>query len=114
MSSCDYTDFRPVLEAMATGRAVIITDARGCRKTIFDFSPPDKSGSRTGRNGMLVTMKSADALAAAMERLIENPGLVAQMGAEGRRLVEEHYDVHKVNAVMMQAMGLLKTTDSSL
>ncbi len=86
---------RTVLEAMATGRAVITTDAPGCRETVID-----------GMNGFLVPPRDAAALAEAMERMIASPGLVQQMGAAGRRMAEEKYDVVKVNAVILAAMGL--------
>lgn len=86
---------RTVLEAMAMGRAVITTDAPGCRETVVD-----------GDNGFLVPVKSADALAEAMLRFIEQPELIAQMGQRSRRIAEEKYDVHKVNAQMLKGMGL--------
>lgn len=86
---------RTVLEAMAMGRAVITTDAPGCRETVVD-----------GDNGILVPVKSVDALVAAMERFINDKGLAQRMGARGRQMAEEKYDVHKVNAVMLREMGI--------
>jgi glycosyltransferase involved in cell wall biosynthesis len=86
---------RTILEAMAMGRPVVTTDAPGCRETVVP-----------GRNGFLVGVKDAGALAAAMERFIAEPALVVRMGAESRRMAEEKYDVHKVNAVILEAMGL--------
>lgn len=87
---------RTVLEAMAMGRAVITTDAPGCRETVVD-----------GDNGFLIPIKDADALAKAMLRFIEQPELIAEMGERSRGIAEEKYDVHKVNAQMLQGMGLL-------
>lgn len=86
---------RTVLEAMAMGRAVITTDAPGCRETVVD-----------GDNGFLVPIKDANALAQAMLRFIEKPELMAQMGQRSRIIAEEKYDVHKVNAQMLKGMGL--------
>ena len=86
---------RTVLEAMAMGRAVITTDAPGCRETVVD-----------GDNGFLVPIKDADALAKAMLRFIEQPELIVQMGQRSRVFAEEKYDVHKVNAQMLKGMGL--------
>lgn len=86
---------RTVLEAMAMGRAIVTTDAPGCRETVID-----------GENGFLVPVRDADALATAMRRFIDNPKLVASMGERSRAIAEEKYDVHKVNAVMMREMGL--------
>ena len=80
---------------MAMGRAVITTDAPGCRETVVD-----------GDNGFLVPHKDTDALAQAMLRFIEQPELIAQMGQRSRSIAEEKYDVHKVNAQMLEGMGL--------
>ena len=87
---------RTILEAMAMGRAVITTDAPGCRETVVD-----------GDNGFLVPIKDVDALAQAMLRFIEQPELIAQMGQRSRVIAEEKYDVHKVNAQMLVGMGLV-------
>ena len=58
------------------------------------------------RNGLLVPVRSVDALAAAMLRFADEPGLAQRMGASSRAMAEDRYDVHKVNAVMLRAMGL--------
>ena len=86
---------RTVLEAMAIGRAVITTDAPGCRETVEE-----------GGNGFLVPPRSARALAAAMLRFVETPSLAQTMGAESRRLAERKYDVGLVNRQMLQAMDM--------
>lgn len=86
---------RSTQEAMAMGRPVITTDAPGCRETVIG-----------GRNGFLVPPRDTDALATAMRRFIDAPELVGRMGAESRKLVEERFDVRKVNAAMIGAMGL--------
>lgn len=97
---------RTVLEAMATGRAVITTDAPGCREMVFDAGAPDADGVREGRNGFLIPARSSMALTAAMRRFLGQPELAARMGGEGRRLAEEHYDVRKVNREMLRFMSL--------
>ena len=86
---------RTVLEAMAMGRAVITTDAPGCRETVVD-----------GDNGFLVPVKDVNALADAMIKMVATPGLAASMGERSRRIAEEKYDVHKVNAAMLEGMGI--------
>ena len=86
---------RTVLEAMAMGRAVITTDAPGCRETVVD-----------GDNGFLVPVKDVNALADAMIKVIETPGLAASMGERSRQIAESKYDVHKVNAAMLAGMGI--------
>lgn len=86
---------RTVLEAMAMGRAVITTDAPGCRETVVD-----------GENGILVPVKAVDDLVEAMLRFMEQPDLAARMGQRSRQIAEEKYDVHRVNAVMLREMGI--------
>ena len=77
------------------GRAVITTDAPGCRETVVD-----------GDNGYLVPVQDVSALAAAMIKLVESPARVAAMGTRSRQMAEDKYDVHKVNAVMLREIGL--------
>jgi glycosyltransferase involved in cell wall biosynthesis len=85
-----------VLEAMAMGRPIVTTDAPGCRETVRD-----------GVNGYLVPARNAPALTAALERFVAEPGLIAAMGRQSRRFAVEKYDVHNVNAVILEAMGLV-------
>lgn len=86
---------RSVLEAMATGRPVITTDAPGCRETVED-----------GRNGYLVPVRSVAPLAEAMERFVQNPASVVSMGQESLRIARDKFDVHKVNRVLLEQMEL--------
>jgi len=86
---------RTVLEAMATGRAVITTNAPGCRETVVD-----------GHNGLIVPVRDVPALTRAMERFIEDPSLAERMGRRSREICEDKYDVKKVNAEMLRHMGL--------
>jgi glycosyltransferase involved in cell wall biosynthesis len=86
---------RSTQEAMAMGRAVITTDVPGCRETVID-----------GGNGYLVPVRDPQALANAMIRFIEAPELVTSMGRASRELAVKRFDVHKVNATMMAAMGI--------
>jgi len=86
---------RSVLEAMSMGRAVVTTDAPGCRATVRD-----------GLNGLLVPVRDSAALAAAMGWLAADRDLVARMGEAGRRIAEETYDVRKVTADILAFMDL--------
>jgi glycosyltransferase involved in cell wall biosynthesis len=86
---------RTVLEAMAMGRAIITTDAPGCRETVKD-----------GHNGYLVPVKSVAALVEAMQRFIDDPGLAARMGDSSRIVAVEKYDVGRVNAILLRQMGI--------
>jgi len=104
---------RTVLEAMAAGRPVITTDAPGCRETIREpvggwreTTEPNTWDLKVGRNGILIPARNADALARAMEFFLDCPQQIPALGAESRFYAEERYDVDKVNAAIMQALGL--------
>ncbi len=86
---------RTVLEAMATGRAVVTTDAPGCRQTIVD-----------GDSGLLVKPRNVGSLVDAMRELALNPARRAAMGQNARRRCVENYDVSHVNGVMMRHLGI--------
>lgn len=86
---------RSILEAMAMGRPIITTDAPGCRETVTQ-----------DRNGLLIPCRDSLALADCMQRFVSEPSLIAPMGQQSRRIACDRYDVHKVNAAMMEIMGL--------
>lgn len=86
---------RTILEALAMGRAVITTDAPGCRETVVN-----------GKNGFLVQPKSVDELIAAMETLILQPSLIISMSNESLQKARDDFDVHKVNDMMLIGMGI--------
>ncbi len=86
---------RSVLEAMSMGRAVITTDAPGCRETVID-----------GENGFLVRVAHANDIAEAMQKFIENRALIVTMGKKSREIAVQKYDVHKVNAEMLEFLEL--------
>lgn len=93
---------RSVLEAMAMGRPVVTTDVPGCRETVID-----------GRNGLLVPARSVEPLAQAMLKLARDPALRERMGSQGRQMVLERFDVHKVNAVLLDGIGLTPLTSEA-
>ena len=85
---------RSVLEAMAMGRPVITTDVPGCRDTV-----------EPGRNGLLVPPRDAQALAAAILELADDPARAARMGQESRKIAEEKYEVRKVTGDLLTFYG---------
>lgn len=87
---------RSVLEAMAMGRPVITCDAPGCRETV-----------EHGVNGLLIPVRDAQALAKAIDRLLQNPAEAEEMGEAGYALVARKYDVHLVNRAIMEITGLM-------
>lgn len=86
---------RTVLEAMSMGRAVITTDAPGCRETVID-----------GKTGFLVPVKDAEAVAEKMIKFIENPQLVVEMGNASAEYCREKFDVNKVNKDMCRYLEI--------
>jgi glycosyltransferase involved in cell wall biosynthesis len=84
---------RTLLEAMAIGRAIITTDAPGCRETVDG-------------NGFLVPVGSVDGLADAMMNFVCDPALATRMGRRSRELAEDRFAVHKVNAKVLDVIGL--------
>ena len=86
---------KTVLEAMAMGRAIITTDAPGCRETVKD-----------GENGYLIPVKDTQILVERMKFVIENPDKSAEMGQKGRQIVETKYDVDKVNQSILEIMDI--------
>lgn len=73
-----------VTEAMACGKPVIGTDVGGISDQIID-----------GFNGFLVPSKNPEAIAERIIWLINNPGKAKCMGRNGRRIVEEKFNIEK-------------------
>lgn len=86
---------KSALEALATGRPLIVADAVGCREVVED-----------GVNGFLVPPRDPQAIAQAMLRILEKPRLAGRMGAASRRTAEDTYDVRKVNGVICGTIGI--------
>ena len=86
---------RTVLEAMSMGRAVITTDAPGCRETVVD-----------GETGFLVPVQNAEAVAEKMCAFVENPELIKKMGQASAEYCRQKFDVRKVNADMCRYLKI--------
>lgn len=86
---------RSTQEAMAIGRAVITSDAPGCRETV-----------EQGVNGFIVPRWNAQALADKMIYLIENPTEITRMGNESHRIAVDKFDANKVNQRLMEILEL--------
>jgi glycosyltransferase involved in cell wall biosynthesis len=76
---------KALLEAAASARAIIATDVPGCREIV-----------RPGENGWLVPPRDVPALATALRQAIVQPGLCAEFGARGRRMVEREFSLEAV------------------
>ena len=69
-----------ILEAMAAGLPVVATRVGGVPELVVD-----------GETGLLVPAGDTRALAAALQRLVDDPDLRVRLGAAGRARVEEHF-----------------------
>ncbi|WP_316346893.1 glycosyltransferase family 4 protein [Desulfuromonas acetoxidans] len=74
-----------LVEAAACGRAVITTDAPGCRDAI-----------EPNVTGLLVPIKNSEALADAIQVLLESPKLRSDMGKAGRELAEKKFGIANI------------------
>ncbi len=74
-----------LIEAAACGRAVVTTNHSGCRDAIL----PNKTG-------ILVPVRDSQALADALQYLVEDPDKRKLMGQKGRMIAEEFFDVKQV------------------
>lgn len=83
-----------VLEALASGRAVITTDAPGCRESIRD-----------GIEGLIVPARDPRALAQAMERLIAAPETVCVMGRAARLRAETVFEASGIAHRVAEELG---------
>lgn len=86
---------KTVLEAMATGRPIVTTDAPGCRETVID-----------GVNGFLVPVQNIDELEKVVIKILNDTEVAKQFGRNSRKIAEDKYDVNKVNASILKIMGL--------
>lgn len=76
---------RSLMEAAAMSKPVVASDVSGCRQAVVE-----------GENGFLVPVKDSASLASKIKLLLGDASLAARMGARGRELAEERFDVEKV------------------
>lgn len=76
---------KALMEAAAAGRAVVTTDVPGCKDAII----PNKSG-------LIVPVKDSEALAKAIQDLINNPEKRKKMGYEGRKLATKEFAIENI------------------
>lgn len=75
-----------IMEAEATGRAILTSDNVGCRDAIVD-----------GDNGFLVTKTDYQALAGKCCEFIINQQKIVEMGKNSRKLAENQFDCNIIN-----------------
>jgi glycosyltransferase involved in cell wall biosynthesis/ribosomal protein S18 acetylase RimI-like enzyme len=72
---------RSAIEAAAMGKAMVLTDVRGCREV-----------ARDGGEALLVPPRDPDRLAAAILALVQDDALRAQLGAAARERALQRFD----------------------
>jgi len=89
---------RVLLEAAATGRALVGTDTAGVREVVHP-----------GKNGLLVPVRSTEELAEAITQLLERNNLarLEEYARYGRELVENGFSEEAVNKVYLEAVARL-------
>ncbi len=84
-----------LLEAAATGRALITTDIPGCREAVLD-----------GETGLLCQRADIESLVQCMERFLSlTTEERAAMGARGRKWMEQNFDRRDVVEMTVKAIG---------
>jgi glycosyltransferase involved in cell wall biosynthesis len=78
---------KSLIEACAVGRAIITTNAVGCRECVEE-----------GVNGFKVPVYSSKKLAKAIENLISDKKLIEKMGENSRKKAERDFDVKDVTS----------------
>jgi glycosyltransferase involved in cell wall biosynthesis len=81
------------LEAMASGRPVVIPDTPG----LIDYVVPEETG-------LVYPVGDEDELAKCVQRLVSDPAMAASMGAAGRRRVEQHFSTELQAARLAELM----------
>jgi glycosyltransferase involved in cell wall biosynthesis len=76
---------KSLIEAAACGLPLVTTDVPGCREVVTD-----------GENGLLVPVRDAQALAAAIAQLQDDPELAASLGRAARAKACAQFDENRV------------------
>lgn len=96
-----------VLEGLAYGRPMVVTDAEGPREILQD-----------GVSGLIVPRGTPERLADALARLLDDGALRERLAAEGLRLVRQEYDLPvvgtRIAAALRAVVGARETHPSEL
>jgi len=82
---------RTIIEAMMMAKPVVATSIRGSREEVIE-----------AETGILVPVKSADQLADAFRKILENRGWARELGEAGRRRALSLYDEKRVVRLQLQ------------
>jgi glycosyltransferase involved in cell wall biosynthesis len=91
---------RVLCEAAACARAVVTTDMPGCRDAMERGTDNNQQANNqhtaTQASGLLVPVRNAQALAQAIQTLLDMPEMRQDMGRAGRALAEAHFDIKHI------------------
>jgi glycosyltransferase involved in cell wall biosynthesis len=87
---------RVLVEASAAGLPIVTTDVPGCREVVTP-----------GKNGLLVPPRNVDALADALQCLVENREKRSEMRIASRKIFEEKFTSDSVRAALNQCYAKL-------
>jgi len=87
---------RVLMEAAASGRAIVTTDVPGCREIV-----------RHETNGLVVEPKNVFALTEAIRRLLDDPALRLKMGNQGREIAVNEFSQKAVIAETLDLYQIL-------
>lgn len=86
-----------LIEAAASGRAIVTTDVPGCRDVV-----------ENGKVGLVVAVRDSVALAAALKTLMLDSDLRYQLGTKARHRAEKFYGKEEIIALTLQLYGAQK------
>ena len=75
-----------LLEVQAMGLPIVATSVGGVGEAVIN-----------GKTGFLVPERNVEALSERLNYLIEHPELWPKFGRSGKKFVEEHFDIKKLN-----------------
>lgn len=91
-----------LMEAMAMGMPIISTQHSGIPELV-----------ENGVSGFLVPERNVEILTEKLSYLVEHPEIWASMGAAGRRFVEEHYNIERLNDQLVRTYQRLLTSKNN-
>jgi colanic acid/amylovoran biosynthesis glycosyltransferase len=92
-----------LMEAQAAGLPVVATDVGSVSEIVADE-----------KCGFIVPARNVVALAHRLEDLIGHPEIWPRMGRYGRKIVEERYDIRKLNQRLVKIYNALLTDDKKM
>jgi len=112
-----YLGVSRLLEQRVEGFGIALCEASACGiPVVAGRSGGIPEAVRDGETGILVDAESAEAVAGALQGLLDDPALRARMGAAGRRAVERHYNWDRVTADLVrigQRQALLSAREAA-